>query len=226
MDRHELAWAAGFFDGEGWANAVAQAGRGTRQPHAQVNQSDREGIPAALERFHRSLYDGEGCSCLLDHRSHSGYKVPELSVTQSSADGQPEVLVGFRDVVNAGHIDGPIHQTEPWLPVYRWKSGALHDVRLVLDRIWPWLGPVKRAQAQTMLQVLDTQPLLPRGNPAWGNRKTHCVNGHEYAAARIGLYVPRRGGTQPRDSHQCLVCMRDSARERYKRKRTIDDGRG
>lgn len=293
MDRHELAWAAGFFDGEGWANAVAQTGRRTRQPHAQINQSDSEGVPVALERFRRAigagrirgperkpgrinrywwivssrpdvsrvatlldpwlgdakrrefedavgpctryvpsrltstewaawaagLYDGEGCSCLLNHRSHDGHKMPELSVTQSSADGVPEVLVRFRDVVGAGHIDGPIDQPEPWRPVYRWKSGALTDVRLVLDAIWPWLGPVKRSQARTMLDVLDAQPSLPRGNPAWGNRKTHCLRGHEYASARIRPFVPRRGGSQRRDSEQCLVCVRDYAREQYRRKK-------
>jgi hypothetical protein len=298
MDRHELAWAAGFFDGEGWANAVAQDGRRTRQPHAQINQSDNDGIPVVLARFHEAvgvgriggpeqkpgradrywwiassrsdvdhvagllnpwlgdvkgrefenalasrlrgsplvgtssewkawaagLYDGEGCSCLLDHRSHTGYKVPELSVTQSSADRQPEVLVRFRDVVNAGHIDGPIGQPEPWLPVYRWKSAALNDVQLVLDGMWPWLGPVKRAQAQTMLEVLNAQPVLPRGNPAWGNRKTHCVNGHEYATARMRPYASRRGGAQRRDSEQCLVCVRDYAREQRQRKKAIGGG--
>ena len=297
MDRHELAWAAGFFDGEGWANVVSHKGRRTRQPHAQINQADNHGIPVALERFRQAvgvgriggperkpgridrywwiassgsdvtrvaelldpwlgdvkrrefraavgrrppslslpltsserlawaagLYDGEGCSCLLDHRSHPGYKVPELSVTQSSADGEPEVLIRFRDVVNAGHIGGPIDQPEPWLPVYRWKSAALRDVRLVLDVIWPWLGPVKRAQARTMLRVLDAQPILPRGNPAWGNRKTHCAKGHEYATARIRPYRPRGGGTQRRDSAQCLVCVRDYAREQYRRRKRSAD---
>jgi hypothetical protein len=89
-------------------------------------------------------------------------------------------------------------------------------VRLVLDSLWPWLGQVKRAQARAMLKVLNGQPVLPRGNPAWGNRKTHCVNGHEYATARIRPYVPRRGGGQRRDSQQCLVCVRDAARERYR----------
>ncbi len=297
MDRHELAWAAGFFDGEGWANAVAQTGRNYRQPRAQINQSDGSGVPAVLQRFlsvvgvgrigrperkqgridrywwiassrpdvsrvaellepwlgdvkcrefedalgprprslspFRSssewiawaagLYDGEGCSCLLDHRSHPGYRVPELSVTQSSADGEPEVLVRFRDVVNAGHIDGPIGQPEPWLPVYRWKSGALSDVRRVLEIIWPWLGPVKRAQARTMLNVLDAQPVLPRGNPAWGNRKTHCVRGHEYATARVRPYRSRGRGLPPRENHHCLVCLRDYAREHRRTKRSAVD---
>lgn len=293
MDRHELAWAAGFFDGEGWANAVAHKGRRTRQPHAQINQSDDSGIPDALERFRGAvgvgriggperkpgrldrywwiassrhdvsrvaqlldrwlgdvkrrefdaaigrsgeppptigesdewlawaagLYDGEGSSCLLKHRTHDGYQAPELSVTQSSADGPPEVLIRFRRIVEAGHIDGPLQQPEPWLPVYRWKSAALGDVRGVLSKLWPWLGPVKREQAQKVLDVINSQPVLPRGNPAWGNRKTHCVKGHEYTTARIRPYVPRGGGTQRRDSEQCLVCVRDYAREQYRRRK-------
>ena len=300
MDRHELAWAAGFFDGEGWANAVAQTGRRTRQPHAQINQSDDHGVPAVLERFLRvvgvgriggperkpdridrywwiassradvsrvaelldpwlghvkrrefedavgplshnrspiptssecvawaaGLYDGEGCSCLLNHRSHRGHKIPELSVTQSSAHGVPEVLLRFREVVGAGHVDGPIDQPEPWLPVYRWKAGALADVRLVLAAMWPWLGPVKRGQARAVLEVLADQPSLARGNPAWGNRKTHCVNGHEYATARLRPYVSRGRGIPPRENHHCLVCLRDYAREQRRTKRsTVDHDR-
>jgi hypothetical protein len=55
MDRHELAWAAGFFDGEGWANAVAQTGRRTRQPHAQINQAGTDGVPAVLLKFQRCV---------------------------------------------------------------------------------------------------------------------------------------------------------------------------
>src|SRR3981081_1269967 len=58
MDRHELAWAAGFFDGEGWANAIAHEGRQTRQPHAQINQSDDSGVPLVLERFRSAVGRG------------------------------------------------------------------------------------------------------------------------------------------------------------------------
>jgi hypothetical protein len=45
MDRHELAWAAGFFDGEGWAN---RSGRGVQ---SRINQSDNTGVPEVLVRF-------------------------------------------------------------------------------------------------------------------------------------------------------------------------------
>ena len=55
VDRFELAWAAGFFDGEGWANAVAQSGRKTKQPLAQINQADPTGIPEVLARFQRAV---------------------------------------------------------------------------------------------------------------------------------------------------------------------------
>lgn len=47
MDRHELAWAAGFFDGEGWAN---RSGRGVQ---ARVNQASREDMPEVLLKFQR-----------------------------------------------------------------------------------------------------------------------------------------------------------------------------
>src|SRR5437867_13383764 len=55
MDRFELAWAAGFFDGEGWANAVAQEGRKTKQPQARINQADPNGVPEVLLRFQRAV---------------------------------------------------------------------------------------------------------------------------------------------------------------------------
>jgi len=47
MDRHELAWAAGFFDGEGWAN------RSKRGVHARINQAGPTGMPEVLSKFRR-----------------------------------------------------------------------------------------------------------------------------------------------------------------------------
>src|ERR1700704_6344867 len=54
MDRHELAWAAGFFDGEGWAGRKRPRGVG-----AQIHQADNDGVPSALTRFQAAL-DGLG----------------------------------------------------------------------------------------------------------------------------------------------------------------------
>jgi hypothetical protein len=297
MDRHELAWAAGFFDGEGWA-----AKNKTRGVQARINQADDNGIPAVLIRFQAALdglgaiagpfrkperrdlyswtvssrtdvallfsllrpwlgfvkslqfatatggavpvqsniapnedvwrawaaglFDGEGSTYLLKHRTHPGYLVGELAVTQSSLVGSPEVLRRFAAVVSAGNIAGPFTQRSATKDVYRWKAGARVDVERVLAEMWPWLGEVKRAQAQRMLDVVRAQPELPRGNPAWGNRKTHCINGHEYATARMRPYVARGVGNPRRENQQCLVCLRDYARkQRETRRSAADDDR-
>jgi len=51
LDEHELAWAAGFFDGDGWAALSRQRGRRTGQPQARINQSGLDGVPEVLVRF-------------------------------------------------------------------------------------------------------------------------------------------------------------------------------
>lgn len=279
MDRHELAWAAGFFDGEGWAN---QSGRGVQ---SRINQSDNDGVPKVLVRFQRAigfgriggpvreegrkdlyfwqvssrgdvvavastiwpwlgdvkraefavalggvldsghqalsqtellawaggLYDGEGCASVSPHRTHEGHFSPEVAVTQSGTT-RPQVLERFRDIVGCGRIYGPYTQEGATLPVFRWKAAALVDVEHSLYVLAPWIGSVKREQARCVSRALIEQGRLPRGNPAWGNRKTHCVKGHEYATARMRPYVARGGGTQRRDGEQCLFCVRDYAR--------------
>ena len=55
VDEHELAWAAGFFDGDGWAALVRAKGRRTGQPHAQINQGSVTGMPQVLTRFLRAV---------------------------------------------------------------------------------------------------------------------------------------------------------------------------
>lgn len=51
MDEHELAWAAGFFDGDGWAALVRPKRRRSGHPHAQINQAGADGMPEVLPRF-------------------------------------------------------------------------------------------------------------------------------------------------------------------------------
>ena len=289
MDRYELAWAAGFFDGEGWAARVENKKRGTRYPMARINQAGDAGVPEVLIRFRHALgglgsiggpdrvpqrrdlyrwvvssqpdlealydlispyaasakltqlanaalrptrasaipdgddvwwawagglWDGEGCSALLKHRTHQGYLTPELSVTQSSGVGSPEVLRRFAAIVGLGAISGPYAQRNATMDVYRWKASARTDAERVLAGLWPFIGSVKRQQAQRLLDTLAAQPVLPRGNPAWGNNKTHCVNGHEYASMRIRPFKSRNGGAQPRANSQCLGCLREYAQKK------------
>jgi hypothetical protein len=85
------------------------------------------------------------------------------------------------------------------------------------------MGDRKKQQAQVVLDVLRSQAPLARGNPSWGNNKSHCLNGHEYATARMRPYVSRGVGAERRDNQRCLVCLRDYARNQRKKKRSADD---
>lgn len=290
MDRTDLAWAAGFWDGEGSAYLVGKRQRRRKQPHARINQSSLTGVPDVLTRFQRivglgrvqgpdlregreplyrwetgnqrgvrriaallwpwlgkvkrkqldavvpttaakpmswahwpeaerrawcaGLWDGEGSICLLKHRSHAGHFVPEASITQSSSADRPDVLVRIATLANGGYWYGPYEQPKAKLPVYRWKLFRPDQIRLLYCSLWPWLGPVKRDQFRSAFGVLESQPPLPRGNPAWGSHKTHCLRGHEYATARIRPFRGRGRNTQaPRASHQCLTCVREWHRQ-------------
>jgi hypothetical protein len=285
VDEHELAWAAGFFDGDGWAALVRDRKRGRGQPHAQINQAGPDGMPGVLVRFRDAvgvgriagpkveegrqdlywwvassrsdvrrtgeligpwlssekrgqfcnaadvvieappinsfawaagLFDAEGSVSLSDHRSHAGYKAIEAAVTQCAPESMPEELLRVHALLERGHVNGPYAQAGANEWVYRWRSGRIDDVRMVLHLIDPWLGVVKRAQALSAIRVIDAQPTLPRGRPDWGSNKTHCVHGHEYATARIRPYVSRGRRFPVRENHRCLVCLRELAR----RKRT------
>lgn len=287
-----MAWAAGFWDGEGSVYLSGALDRARRYPQARINQAGATGVPEVLIRFQKAvglgaisgpylkdgceplyrwilsnaveirhlataldlwlggvkrgqfrevlgatgeprsipfdrlpeaeqrawaagLWDGEGCVCLLKHRSHTGHFVPEAAVTQSSAGGRPEVLVRLAAVAGGGHWYGPYEQKPPWSPVYRWKLFRLDEIRALFDRMWPWLGSVKKEQAERVVAVLVSQPTLPRGNPAWGSHKTHCIRGHEYTSARARPFRSRGINSQPRrSSKQCLVCVREDARRK------------
>lgn len=293
MDRTELAWAAGFWDGEGSTWLTRSMSRITWSPQARINQSSTDGVPSVLVKFQAAVgmgrihgpeldegreplyrwvlssrreieqislllepwlghvkraqladvlgrrpqrpatwaqidpverrawtagfWDGEGSVSLLKHRSHAGHFVPEAAATQSSRVGRPEVLERLHELAG-GHVYGPYPQPPPWAPVYRWKLFRRDEIRAFFDLIWPRLGDVKRIQAERVMSVLDAQPQLPRGNPAWGNRKTHCVKGHAYVNARVRPFRGRGVNTEaPRESSKCLVCLREYAREQRRR---------
>jgi hypothetical protein len=287
MDEHELAWAAGFFDGDGWAALVRPRSRRSGQPQAQINQSSLDGMPEVLLRFRDAvgvgrvagpkieegreplyswvassrsdvertgrlilpwlsgqkraqfrasvglrsdvpptdtfawaagLFDAEGCTSLSDRSERKGYKDIEASVTQGGGDRlPPEELARFMNCVALGRINGPYEQEGATQPVYRWRIHRLDEVRSMLHVLLPWVGTVKRRQAFRAIQVIEGQPVLPRGRVDWGSHKTHCIHGHEYATARLRPYVSRGVGIQRRDNKQCLQCTREQARARRRR---------
>jgi hypothetical protein len=110
LDEELLAWAAGFFDGEG--TTIART----------------------------------------DHRRPAYFQL-DVSVPQSGPDGVPEVLLKFqRAMLGVGTIypqpDGLMH---------RWSAGGRLTGEMTFALMWPWLGTVKRAQAESALSVVARQ---------------------------------------------------------------------
>src|SRR5919204_5126452 len=205
VDRIGRAWAAGFFDGEGWAAAQDRACR------AQINQASDTGVPEVLLRFlgavgvgriggpalaegreplyhwvassrddvlavfealapwiaavkrkafedalgvvgpasewdgaaveeklawAAGLFDGEGWTGTYAHRSHPGYLVAEIGVTQDGGTSatMPHVLARFHDVVRRGRVYGP-YELEAGKNVYRWKAHRLTDVQATVEML-------------------------------------------------------------------------------------------
>jgi hypothetical protein len=295
MDRHELAWAAGFFDGEGWANAVAQTDRRTRQPHAQINQAGPEGMPTVLVKFQRCVgvgrlrgpsikegkqdlywweatsrsdvaqvadligpwlcpakraafeqalarplspaiwpgspseerawaggfFDGEGSTYLEKHRTHVSYFVPRLHVSQSSEGCIAPTLIRFKAALgDLGSISGERPGKGKHRPYRRWRAFTHADVLLGLHMVWPFIGEVKRSQARAVVQIIHSQPDLPRGNPAFGVAGArYCLNGHDKWNARVRPFKGRGKNREDPNLHlrQCLECVRIDARARRAR---------
>jgi hypothetical protein len=287
MDRHELAWAAGFFDGEGWA-----AKNKTRGVQARINQADANGMPAVLLKFRRivgvgrlkgpqreegkqdlywweatsrpdvacvadaiapwlcpakrgefeqalgrslppviwptsgseelawagGFFDGEGSTYLEKHRTHAGYLVPRVHVTQSSAVGIAPELLRLKTIIgDLGTISGVHPGKGASRPYRRWRVFTPAGVQLALHLLWPFIGDVKRSQARLVLQVIHSQPDLQRGNPAFGVAGTRfCLNGHDKWNARIRPFKGRGKNEEDPNLHlrQCLECVRIDARAR------------
>lgn len=72
FDTHEVAWAAGFFDGEGYMGLAHQHWRGKcrRQLHAHVSQTD----PRPLERFRDAVQLGRVSKRITQPKSHPTWK--------------------------------------------------------------------------------------------------------------------------------------------------------
>ena len=136
---------------------AAAAMRMNRQIPGPVNRVD--GPTTDLEAaWAAGLFDGEGTFSV---RSVAGkrtsWSTVAMSIPQASFAAVPETLTRFRDVVRVGSITGPRVVPSPWskLPQYRWRAEGRHVVSAAAKVIWPWLGPVKRAEIRAAIEHLD-----------------------------------------------------------------------
>ena len=290
MESHELAWAAGFFDGEGWAN------RSKRGVASRINQAGLDGIPEVLTKFQRivcvgrikgpvilegrqplyyweatsrpdltrvveligpwlcpvkraefgrtlgrslpiqvwpgsmseelawagGFFDGEGSTYLEKHRTHPGYFYPVLYVPQSAVGIAAELLRLRSAMGGIGNISGVRQNGPDRKPYRRWRVVTTEKVQSALHLLWPFIGGVKRTQAQHVMRTIHGQVDLPRGNPAFGAAGArYCLRGHDKWNARLRPFKGR--GTNDEDPlnhlRQCLQCVREAARERRNKKR-------
>ena len=123
MDERELAWAAGFFDGDGWAALVRQKGRRTGQPQAQINQSSLDGAPEVLVRFHEAVGVGRiGGPKIEDGREPLYWWVARSrgDVTRTGELIAPWLSTQKRDQFAAAV---GLHFQTPPLDVFAWAAG-------------------------------------------------------------------------------------------------------
>ena len=127
------------------------------------------GLPGSMSEelaWAGGFFDGEGSTYLEKHRTHQGYLVPRLYVPQSAEIGIAPELTRLKSALGGlGAISGLRPGKGTWKPYRRWRVSAVLDVQVGLHLLWPFIGRVKRTQAQRVLQVMHSQPDPPRGNP-------------------------------------------------------------
>ena len=168
------------------------------------------------------FFDGEGSTCLDKHRTHVGFFNPVIYVPQAAEFGTAAELLRFREVIGVGNISGVRTPKPPWTPYRRLRIYTVRKVDLALHLLWPFIGQVKRTQAQRVMQVAHSQQELPRGNPAFGVAGArYCLRGHDKWNARVRPFKGRGKNQEDPMNHrrQCLTCVREDARARRNKKR-------
>ncbi len=104
------------------------------------------------------LFDGEGTfGAYPNARMRPSWRGASMEIPQASATNVPETLLRFRDAVGVGTVTRPRIVPSRWsrLPQYRWQASGRHVVSAAIKVIWPWLGPVKRAEIRAAMEHLD-----------------------------------------------------------------------
>jgi hypothetical protein len=139
LESHDFAWAAGFFDGEGWAN------RQRRGVHSRINQAGPEGIPEVLIKFHRIVGVGR-------------IKGPVI------VEGRQPLY--YWEATSRSDLMRVVEQIAPWLcPVKRTEFERTLSVPLP-PVVWPgsmsqelaWAGGLFDGEGSTYLEKHRSHP--------------------------------------------------------------------
>lgn len=152
------------------------------------------------------LFDGEGSTL-----STGPWDTPQVVVPQSGPeDAAPEVLTRFHHVFALGSINGP-HMSSRQAEKPKWRYVASGPRALtVLDRLWPFLGAVKRQQAEAVIARYRSHPTPHAEIAALTGRplriRSQCRKGH-----------PLHDGYSHRGKLHCRTCRRMNDRARRAR---------
>lgn len=143
------------------------------------------------------FFDGEGCTSPAKSKTKSG-EVTGFKIHISIAQVQREPLDRFCEAVGVGKVYGPYEKEGPnQQPQYRYSIQSKGGCKQVIEKLYPYLCSVKRAQADRVIAMVDAQP-----NMLNSKYKTHCVNGHEFTPDNI--YIPPKRPTR----RYCMACMK------------------
>lgn len=121
------------------------------------------------------LFDGEGCVYLRDGKRDRDRPEITLSITQCF---DSEVLVRFRDAVGVGQVTGPVNESGTGVgPRWNYRSQRTASSLMALASIWPWLGSVKRRQADRAVDSYEAA-LVGRYGPNKLAEKASLISGY------------------------------------------------
>ena len=182
MDRHELAWAAGFFDGEGWANRD----RTRRRSHGSISRTSWHARGARL--------------------SSSGSSVSDASGARKSRRASKTLLVGSDVARRTSHSVADL--LGPWLcHVSALSSSGARAV--VAPAIWPgsaseelaWAGGFFDGEGSTYLQKHRTHVDTSfRGFTSLNRPKVASLRPSQIRSPRLAISEASRETTRARES--------------------------
>lgn len=90
--------------------------------------------------------DGEGCFSTMTNRRGKVRNYPLLTISQR----ERYVLDRFMKAVGEGYVNGPYNK-DKGAGAYYYRVNGYEKVLRVAKLLWPYLSPVKRAQARRVL---------------------------------------------------------------------------